>query len=547
MTRFRASLLAERPHELVVQRLHQVGQHGPVAGLDEGFHRHAGDHPDVAETGDLFRRHRDPDGVVALAGALVGGDVGRDAADEAAELGRGTLVEGGEAQQGLLADLELVDIDRVDLGFDLEIVGLRHDQHEGVTGGDDAADGMHSRLQHHAVLRRADVDAAKLILGGDLALDQFADLVVGLAQILGDLADHILVDLDDLELGLGNLALILRPRGDVLRALAVEACAVAFERGQARDLDQVLVIEIAHADKLLLHQRDLLVLGFFLRRETFDLLVELLNALAELRLLPRAAIDADVEQLGFGGEQHLDVGIVATIEQRLRKFDLVEPALLRLKPRRPRLPRVEILGDDGEVGLGDGVVEPHHDVARLDHVAVVGTDLADHAAGRMLHLLDVGFDHDLAGRDQRAGDLNRRRPAAEADGQNQHDRDPEDQVKPDRLPHGSLRAGFCPANRHRAHALATPASETTLIGADGATRGWSTWASTCSFGPKACIRPSRSTSIWSTASTPIGRCATTITMAPRSRAARMARVSASSPSVSRLELGSSSTIRNGLP
>jgi len=31
-----------------------------------------------------------------------------------------------------------------------------------------------------------------------LSLDELADLVVGLAQILGDLADHILVDLDDL-------------------------------------------------------------------------------------------------------------------------------------------------------------------------------------------------------------------------------------------------------------------------------------------------------------------------------------------------------------
>jgi len=71
-----------------------------------------------------------------------------------------------------------------------------------------------------AVLRRADVDAAQLILGGDLALDEFAELVVGLAQILGDFADQILVDLDDLQFGLGDLALGLRPRGEILTALA---------------------------------------------------------------------------------------------------------------------------------------------------------------------------------------------------------------------------------------------------------------------------------------------------------------------------------------
>jgi len=37
----------------------------------------------------------------------------------------------------------------------------------------------------------------------------------------------------------------------------------------------------------------------------------------------------------------------------------------------------------------------------------------------------------------------------------------------------------------------------------------------------------------------LGRCATTMTMAPRARSPRMARVSDSSPSASRLELGSS--------
>src|SRR5207244_683377 len=119
----------------------------------------------------------------------------------------------------------------------------------------------------------------------------------------------------DLKLGLGDLALGLRPRGDVLRALAVEAGTVALERGQARDLHQVLVVEIADTDELLLYQRDFLVLGSLLRGETLDLLVELLDALAKLRLLAGAAVDADVEQLGFGVEQVLDVGIVAAIEQ----------------------------------------------------------------------------------------------------------------------------------------------------------------------------------------------------------------------------------------
>ena len=32
----------------------------------------------------------------------------------------------------------------------------------------------------------------KLVFGGNLALDEFADLVIGLAQVLGDLADQFL-------------------------------------------------------------------------------------------------------------------------------------------------------------------------------------------------------------------------------------------------------------------------------------------------------------------------------------------------------------------
>ena len=66
---------------------------------------------------------------------------------------------------------------------------------------------MHRRLEHHAVLRRADVGALELVLRRHLALDEFADLAVDLAQFLGDVAAEILVDLENLQLGLGDLAL----------------------------------------------------------------------------------------------------------------------------------------------------------------------------------------------------------------------------------------------------------------------------------------------------------------------------------------------------
>src|SRR6266403_556491 len=190
--------LAERAHQLVVQRLDQVGQHGAVAGLHEGFDRHAGYQPDVAETGDFLRRHRNADRVIALSGALVGRDVGRNAGDDAVQFRRGALVECRQPQQRLLADLQFIDILRIYLGLDREVVGLRHDHHDGVAGSDHPAHGMDRRLQHDAVLRGPDVDPPQLIFSRYLALDVLTDLVVGLAQILGDLADHILVDLNEL-------------------------------------------------------------------------------------------------------------------------------------------------------------------------------------------------------------------------------------------------------------------------------------------------------------------------------------------------------------
>ena len=143
--------------------------------------------------------------------------------------------------------LHLIDVLRIDLGLDREVVGVRHDQHDGVAGGDDAADGMHVRLEHHAVLRRADVDALELILGRDLALDEFADLAVDLARLLGDLAAQIPVDLDDLQFGFGDLALGLRGLRDQLPGFALEPGRVALELGELGERNELLLPQIVDA------------------------------------------------------------------------------------------------------------------------------------------------------------------------------------------------------------------------------------------------------------------------------------------------------------
>src|SRR6185312_11922057 len=74
-----------------------------------------------------------------------------------------------------------------------------------------------------------------------------------------------------------------------------------------------------------------------------------------------------------------------------------------------------------------------------------------------------------------------------------------------------------------------------------------TRANTSSLGPNAIALPSYSTIVMSSAESALGRCEITTTIEPLCRMVEMARVSAFSPSASRLALGSSSTSRNGSP
>ena len=196
------------------------------------------------------------------------------------------------------------------LASTVKIVGVRHDQHDGVAGGDDAADGVDVGLEHHAVLRRADVDALELILGGDLALDELADLAVDLAGLLGDLAAQVPVDLDDLQLGLGDLAGGLRGLRDQLPGFALQPRRRALELGQLGQRNELLLPQIVDAVLLALDQLGFLVLGFALRLEAADLLVELLDPLAKLRLLADAGVAPQLEQLALAVEDRRDIGIV---------------------------------------------------------------------------------------------------------------------------------------------------------------------------------------------------------------------------------------------
>ena len=101
-----------------------------------------------------------------------------------------------------------------------------------------------------------------------------------------------------------------------------------------------------------------------------------------------------------------------------RHGDRVGAVTLGGEPRLARIKFGEALGDDRQIGLRHRLIELNKNLARFYVIAVVHKQLADHAAGGVLHLLDIGIDDDVARRDQRAGDFGGRGPAAKAERQN---------------------------------------------------------------------------------------------------------------------------------
>ncbi len=307
-----------------------------------------------------------------------------------------------------------------DLGLHHQLVRPRHDLHDGLAVGDHPADRMHRELVHDPGLRGPQVDAPELILGGDHLLLELGALALGLAQILQHVGAEVLVELDDLQVGLADLAARPRDIGDELPALALELGLVALQQHVARDRDQVLLVEIGDADELLADQLELGFLGLLLGDQAADLLLGLRDALAELRTLAEAGFLARGEQLFLARERRRDRGLVAPGGQLRRKRDRVGVIPLGHEPGVARDQLVELGAHHAEIGARHGVVEAQHHLSFVDRAAVLDQDLADNAAGRMLHLLDAGLDHDRAGRDYRAGELRGRPPAADP-ADEQHD------------------------------------------------------------------------------------------------------------------------------
>ena len=199
-------VLPERPPDLIAHRLRQIGKDASLPRLQEGLHRHAGQRREPSQPIPFLLHHLCPDDIIALAGTLVRREIRRYRIDMRVQLGRDPLIEGRKAQGYRLPHGNLIDILRWKFQLRHERVLVRNDLQDRFCRRDDGSFGMDAQLVNDPGLRCLDIDPFQIVLGGDQALGKLAAVAFGLAQLIGNLRTVIGIDLQDLQLGFGDLA-----------------------------------------------------------------------------------------------------------------------------------------------------------------------------------------------------------------------------------------------------------------------------------------------------------------------------------------------------
>ena len=264
----------------------------------------------------------------------------------------------------------------------------------------------------HSRRRRAHFDPVELVPRGDAALDQFGFLALRLAKFLDDIGAKILIEADDLKLGLADLRFRLGDRGYQLPALALDPRRLALQRREPRQRHQPFVVQVLNAGQFAGDQFELLGLGCDLGFKAGNLLAELGDPALQQILLARARVQARLEQRIFRRQQSSD-GILVDAACKLgRNFGPVQTVAFGHQPRDPGAQLIELLAHHLEIGLGLGRVEPHQQIAGRHPHAVMDLDLRDNAAGGMLDGLDVGLNDEIAGHRDGTRQRHEHEPAA---------------------------------------------------------------------------------------------------------------------------------------
>jgi hypothetical protein len=89
---------------------------------------------------------------------------------------------------------------------------------------------MNSELVNKACLGCADVDMTKFVFGSNKTLRIFADFSSALAQLIRHFGSHVVVNLDNLQLGFCHLAFGLRSRRDQISKFAIKIGRFPLQR-----------------------------------------------------------------------------------------------------------------------------------------------------------------------------------------------------------------------------------------------------------------------------------------------------------------------------
>ena len=152
------------------------------------------------------------------------------------------------------------------------------------------ADRVNREFVHRTGLGRADIDSPQQILRGNFSFGELRQLRAHLRQLLRALAPHVLINLDDLLLHLGNFAFGLGNGCNQLSLLSTEPGGFPLKRSQFADWDELLLPKLTNPTQLFDDEFDLGIFGGNLRVEPTNLLTQLRSAFVKLLLLSISSV-----------------------------------------------------------------------------------------------------------------------------------------------------------------------------------------------------------------------------------------------------------------
>ncbi len=291
----------------------------------------------------------------------------------------------------------------------------------GSAGANDAVQRVDLHVEHHARARRPQVEARQPLAQAQPLLLQLHLAEADLAQLRDRLLSIVCRLAHALDLVLGDLAPQPRDLGPELARLALEARRLALQRQHAAGLSEPLVEQRLLVRQLLGDQLGLAHLGGKLGLGADDLLAQLDNLLAQHLELLGGRFALGIEQRALALDQLGDLAVaLGNLDDLGVKLERVGIDLRRLEAAAPGDDLVELALERGELRAQQRVVEPQQHLAFLHDIAVPHQDFADDAAIWMLDDLLVDLDAQLSGGDDRARQLGRGGPCAEAAAEQQH-------------------------------------------------------------------------------------------------------------------------------